>query len=77
MQGQLGGSGSDAAHQQTIDQFQTNRYDSDSKTLPFSAQQARAFGQLEGHYSDLFDSATTRYGLRPNAGQQPDGDSRS
>jgi nitric oxide reductase subunit B len=66
VENELGGSGSDSAHQQTIDEFQTNRYDSDTKTLPFSAQQASAFGELQGHYSDLLDSDTTRYGLLPN-----------
>jgi nitric oxide reductase subunit B len=66
VQGELGGSGSDSARQETIDQFQTNRYDSDTKTLPFSVQQASAFGQLQQHYSDFLDSDTTRYGLLPN-----------
>jgi nitric oxide reductase subunit B len=63
---ELGGDGSDSARQATIDQFQTNRYDSGTKTLPYSAQQASAFGQLEHHYADFLDSNTTRYGLRPN-----------
>ena len=68
---ELGGGGSDSAHQETIDQFQTNRYDPDTKTLPYSAQQASAFGQLEHHYSDFLDSDTTRYGLRPNPVNSP------
>ena len=63
--------GSDSAQQETIDQFQTNRYDSDTKTLPFSAQQASAFGQLQQHYSDFLDSDTTRYGLLPNPVKGP------
>ena len=62
---ELGGVSSDSARQETIDQFQANRYDSDAKTLPISAQQASAFEQLQGHYSQFFDSDTTRYGLRP------------
>jgi nitric oxide reductase subunit B len=69
---ELGGSGSDSAHQETIDQFQTNRYDPDTKTLPYSAQQASSFGQLEHHYSDFLDSDTTRYGLRPNPVNSPE-----
>src|SRR5512132_3193774 len=69
---ELGGTGSDSARQETIDQFQTNRYDSDTKTLPFSAQQASAFSQLQSHYSDFLDSDTTRYGLRPNAVNSPE-----
>jgi nitric oxide reductase subunit B len=69
---ELGGTGSDSARQETIDQFQTNRYDSDTKTLPFSAQQASAFTQLQSHYSDFLDSDTTRYGLRPNPVNSPE-----
>ena len=69
---ELGGSGSDSAHQETIDQFQTNRYDPNTKTLPYSAQQASAFGRLEHHYSDFLDSDTTRYGLRPNPVNSPE-----
>jgi nitric oxide reductase subunit B len=69
---ELGGSGSDSAHQETIDQFQANRYDPDTKTLPYSPQQASAFGQLEHHYSDFLDSDTTRYGLRPNPVNSPE-----
>src|SRR5690349_1535440 len=71
VQTELGGSGSDSARQQTVDQFQTNRYDSSSKTLPFSAQQASAFGQLQAHYASLLDSDTTRYGLLPNPVNSP------
>ena len=70
-QSELGGSGSDSARQETIDQFQANRYDSDTKTLPLSAQQASAFGQLEQHYAGFFDSDTTRYGLRPKPVNSP------
>src|SRR5262249_24869664 len=71
VESQLGGSGSDSAHQQTVDQFQTNRYDSDTKTLPFSAQQASAFDQLQAHYASLLDSDTTKYGLLPNPVNSP------
>jgi nitric oxide reductase subunit B len=72
VEGELRGAGSDAAHQQTVDQFQTNRYDSDAKTLPFSAQQATAFDQLERHYGDFLNSDTTRYGLLPNPVDSPE-----
>jgi nitric oxide reductase subunit B len=62
---QLGGNGSDSARQETISQFQTNNYDPGTKTIQLSAQQARAFAELDRHYGDFFDSPTTRYGLRP------------
>jgi nitric oxide reductase subunit B len=68
---QLGGDRSDSARQETIDQFQANRYDSATGTLPFSAQQAQAFQQLEGHYQAFFGSSTTRFGLRPRLISDP------
>jgi nitric oxide reductase subunit B len=68
---ELGGAGSDSARQQTIDQFQANRYEAGTKTLPYSAQQASAFAQLERHYADFFSTDTTRYGLRPKAIESP------
>jgi nitric oxide reductase subunit B len=68
---ELGGVSSDSARQETIDQFQANRYDSDAKTLPISTQQASAFEQLRSHYSQFFDSDTTRYGLRPRPVDSP------
>ena len=43
---QLGGERSDSARQETIAQFQDNRYDPDTGTLPLSAEQAVAFGEL-------------------------------
>src|SRR5215207_4101361 len=62
---QLGGDGSDSARQETIEQFQANRYDPENKTLPLSAEQSNAFRELEAHYRDFFGEPTTRYGLRP------------
>ena len=69
---QLGGEQSDSARQATIDQFQTNRYDEDTKTLALSAEQARAFTQLEAHYRALFSTDTTRFGLRPEPVKDPE-----
>jgi nitric oxide reductase subunit B len=69
---ELGGEASDSARQQTIDQFQTNRYDPETKTLPYSAQQAVAFDRLEPHYRAFFSSDTTRYGLRPKPIKDPE-----
>jgi nitric oxide reductase subunit B len=69
---ELGGERSDSARQETIDQFQTNRYDAETKTLPYSTQQAIAFDKLERHYRDFFSTDTTRYGLRPNPIQDPE-----
>jgi nitric oxide reductase subunit B len=67
----LGGDRSDSARQETIDQFQANRFDSKTSTVPITSQQARAFRKLEQHYRDFFDDPTTRYGLRPRAISNP------
>ena len=69
---QLGGDRSDAASQETIDQFQVNRYDEETKTLPYTAQQATAFNHLQGHYRGLLASDTTRYGLRREPIKDPE-----
>ena len=69
---QLGGEQSDSSRQETIDQFQNNRYDEDTKTIPLSAEQARAFTQLEAHYRDFFSTDTTRFGLRPEPVKDPE-----
>jgi nitric oxide reductase subunit B len=62
---QLGGDESDSARQETIDQFQANRYDSATGTLELSSEQATAFEQLNRHYERFFREPTTRFGLRP------------
>jgi len=68
---QYGDEGSDAARQRTIDDFQANRYDADANTIVYSAAQARAFEQLRHHYADYFGDPTTRFGLRPDAIDDP------
>jgi nitric oxide reductase subunit B len=62
---QLGGSQSDSARQETIDQFQANRYESETGTLRLSTEQATAFEELNRHYGGFFRAPTTRFGLRP------------
>ncbi|HET9928154.1 MAG TPA: cbb3-type cytochrome c oxidase subunit I, partial [Rubrobacter sp.] len=51
--------------------FKENRYDPESRTLEFTAAQAAAFGELRGYYGDYFGEPTTRYGLRPEAIEDP------
>src|SRR6185312_13192968 len=60
-----GGAGSDRAKLQTETDFKTNRYDSSSDTLVFTAAQSHAFSDLEKYYADYFGEANTKYGLRP------------
>src|SRR5215469_4521548 len=62
-----GGMASDSARQQTIYEFKTNRYDSASGVLTYSAAQADAFEKLVAYYADFFGQPTTKFGLRPNA----------
>jgi len=67
-----GGGASDAAHEQTIADFKTNRYDAVTGGLTFSAAQADAFHKLVAHYAEFFGSPTTKFGLRPNAITDPE-----
>jgi nitric oxide reductase subunit B len=66
-----GGEGSDEAAARTVEDFKENRYDPESRTLEFTAAQAAAFGELRGYYGDYFGEPTTRYGLRPEAIEDP------
>src|SRR3954469_7608000 len=62
-----GGASSEAAKQQTITDFKTNRYDASSGVLKYSAAQAKAFEELVRYYGEFFTTPTTRFGLRPSA----------
>src|SRR5271157_3811758 len=61
------GLGSDQARAVTIADFKTNRYDSASDTLTFTAAQVNAFNGLQSYYYTFFAEPTTKYGLRPKA----------
>jgi nitric oxide reductase subunit B len=67
-----GGNTSDAARQQTIADFKTNRYDSATGILIYSAAQADAFQKLTAYYAGFFGSPTTQFGLRPDAITDPE-----
>ena len=66
-----GGSSSEAAGPQTIADFKTNRYDSATGTLLYTAAQTEAFEKLDAYYADFLGTPTTRYGLRPSAITDP------
>src|SRR5262250_2427535 len=66
-----GGSYSETAKQQTIDDFKTNRYNKASGVLVYSAAQAEAFEKLDIYYAGFFGTPTTKYGLRPSAIADP------
>lgn len=67
-----GGSDSDRAKLQTVDDFKTNRYDGTSGTLSFSNAQVHAFNDLKTYYADFFGETKSKYGLRPNAITDPE-----
>ena len=69
---QHGGSGSDRAREETIADFQANRYDSETDTLTFTAEQAQAFEELKRHYAEHFGNPTTELGLLPDAIDDPE-----
>jgi nitric oxide reductase subunit B len=66
-----GGPSSEAAQQQTIADFKTNRYDGSTGVLRYSAAQAEAFQKLDAYYADYFGTPNTKYGLRPSAITDP------
>jgi nitric oxide reductase subunit B len=68
---QYAAEGGGTAQQRTIDDFQANRYDSNTNTITYSPAQARAFEQLRRHYAEYFGDPTTQFGLRPDAITSP------
>ncbi|MHB8652947.1 MAG: nitric-oxide reductase large subunit [Terriglobia bacterium] len=69
---QYAGAGSDRAKTQTIEDFKTNRYNSVTQTLTYSAAQARAFTDLTRYYGEVFGEPSTKFGLRPKAISDPE-----
>jgi nitric oxide reductase subunit B len=69
---QLGGPESDRARQQTVKDFQANRYDETSNTLRLTKEQAVAHKELERHYRDFLGNPSTKFGLRPEAISDPE-----
>jgi nitric oxide reductase subunit B len=67
-----GGPESESARHKTITDFKTNRYDSTTGDLAYSAAQAEAFQKLKVYYGEYFGSSTTKFGLRPNAITDPE-----
>src|SRR5437588_7239099 len=61
------GGETDRARAQTIADFTTNRYDSNTDTLTFTAADVRAFDELQRYYGEFFGNPTTKFGLRPLA----------
>src|ERR1700693_37929 len=55
-----GGSSSEAAKQQTITDFKTNRYDGSTGALQYSGAQAEAFEKLDAYYAGFFGTPDTR-----------------
>ncbi|MDQ2680220.1 MAG: cbb3-type cytochrome c oxidase subunit I [Candidatus Eremiobacteraeota bacterium] len=62
-----GGSHSDRANSQTVEDFRTNRFDPRTGRLQFTQAQGAAFRHVLAHYTAYFGEPTTKYGLRPKA----------
>ena len=71
VRGHYGGGGSDRATARTLEDFKSNRYDPETRTLEFTEAQSFAFGAVADHYGRYFGESTTRYGLRPGAITDP------
>ncbi|HVU27122.1 MAG TPA: cbb3-type cytochrome c oxidase subunit I [Verrucomicrobiae bacterium] len=67
-----GGNALDVAHEKTVADFKTNRYDAATGVLIYSDAQADAFQKLVAYYGEFFGSPTTKFGLRPNAITDPE-----
>jgi nitric oxide reductase subunit B len=63
---QLRAQGVDQIHDRVVEQFRTNRFDPKTKTLTFTAEQARAFDDIRAHYAAYFGEDSTKYGLLPH-----------
>jgi nitric oxide reductase subunit B len=55
-----------------VEMMRANRYDEESGALVFTDDQVTAFEQLQQHYGAFFGEETTKYGLIPNAIDDPD-----
>src|SRR5215469_1820111 len=66
-----GANSAGSGREQTITDFKTNRYDSATGMLTYSAAQADAFQKLVAYYAGFFGAPTTKFGLRPNAITDP------
>src|SRR5215468_6846590 len=53
-----GGSNSDTAHSRTIQDFRTNRYDSNTGVLTYTAAQKHAFDECRKYYASFFGEPT-------------------
>ncbi len=65
------GGDSPDAHERTVDDYRTNRYDDSTATLVWSDAQAAAFAELTEHYAGLLGSPDGKQGLKPDAITDP------
>ena len=67
-----GGERSDIARTRTIEDFRTNRYSKETKTLGLTSAQAFAFDRLREHYAKFFGTESSANGLRREAITSPE-----
>lgn len=62
---QLRDAGTIDATEANVKMWRTNRFDDQTKTLKFTAEQAKAFEEIQQYYANFFGEPTTKYGLAP------------
>src|ERR671910_2827197 len=67
-----GGERSDVARTRTVEDFRTNRYPEETKTLELTAAQAAAFARVRDHYAEFFGRDSNANGLRREAISAPE-----
>jgi nitric oxide reductase subunit B len=67
VQESYGGERSDVARTRTVEDFRTNRYSEDTKTLELTQAQAAAFAKVRDHYAEFFGRDSNANGLRREA----------
>ena len=70
--GFYGGTNSDTAHARTIQDFKTNQFNPATGTLVYTDAQTHGFNECRDYYASFFGEPTTKFGLRPNAIQDPE-----
>lgn len=63
---QMRAEGVDQIHDAVVDEFRTNRYDDQTKTLTFTAHQTKAFEDLQQYYANYFGADSKANGLAPD-----------
>lgn len=64
-------SGAQDPQGKTVEEFRTNRYNSDTGVLTFTDAQVQAYQEQVDYYTKFFGEASTKYGLKPKVVSDP------